>query len=51
VEEKKGLELMISRGFMALLSVPLVIEDEGYGGITLYYRKPGSSRRRRSSWL
>jgi signal transduction histidine kinase len=39
VEEKKGLELMIRHGFFALLSVPLVIEDEGYGGITLYYRQ------------
>jgi PAS domain S-box-containing protein len=39
VEEKKALELMISHGFFALLSVPLVIKDEDYGGITLYYRK------------
>jgi signal transduction histidine kinase len=38
VEEKKGLELMLSRGFSALLSVPLFIKGEGYGGITLYYR-------------
>jgi len=39
VEEKKGLELMIGHGFFALLSVPLFIKNEGYGGITLYYRK------------
>ena len=31
---------MLERGFAALLSVPLVIKDEGYGGITLYYRTP-----------
>jgi signal transduction histidine kinase len=40
VEERKGLELMLQRGFRALLSVPLVIKEEGYGGITLYYRRP-----------
>jgi PAS domain S-box-containing protein len=39
VEEKKGLQLMLSRGFSALLSVPLFIKGEGYGGITLYYRR------------
>jgi PAS domain S-box-containing protein len=39
-EEKKGLELMLSRGFAALLSVPLLIEEKDYGGITLYYRQP-----------
>ncbi len=38
-EEKRALELMISHGFSALLSVPLVIKDEDYGGITLYYRR------------
>jgi PAS domain S-box-containing protein len=38
-EEKKALELMIERGFHALLSVPLVIKEEDYGGITLYYRE------------
>ena len=37
-EEKKALELMIDRGFHALLSVPLIIKEEDYGGITLYYR-------------
>jgi signal transduction histidine kinase len=39
-KEKQGLELMIGHGFAALLSVPLVIKNEGYGGITLFYRKP-----------
>ncbi len=39
-EEQKALELMLRHGFAALLSVPLMINDEGYGGITLYYRKP-----------
>jgi PAS domain S-box-containing protein len=39
-EEKRALELMLSRGFSALLSVPLFIKDESYGGITLYYRTP-----------
>ncbi len=38
-EEGKALQLMISHGFSALLSVPLVIKDEDYGGITLYYRQ------------
>jgi PAS domain S-box-containing protein len=39
-EEKRALELMLGHGFSALLSVPLVIQEEDYGGITLYYRKP-----------
>jgi PAS domain S-box-containing protein len=38
-EEKKALERMLRHGFSALLSVPLVIKDEDYGGITLYYRR------------
>jgi signal transduction histidine kinase len=38
-EEAAGLELMMNRGFLALLSVPLVVEGEAYGGITLYYRQ------------
>ncbi len=38
-EEKKALELMVSRGYHAILSVPLVVKDEDYGGITLYYRR------------
>ncbi len=40
VEEKAGLELMLGRGFRALLAVPLVVQGEDYGGITLYYRAP-----------
>jgi len=39
-EEVAGLRLMVSRGFRALLSVPLIVQGEGYGGITLYYRQP-----------
>jgi PAS domain S-box-containing protein len=39
-QEQKGIELMLGHGFSALLSVPLVIQKQDYGGITLYYRKP-----------
>lgn len=39
-EERKALEFTLHHGFSALLSVPLVIHDEDYGGITLYYRTP-----------
>jgi signal transduction histidine kinase len=39
-EEARGLRLMVGRGFNALLSVPLIVQGEGYGGITLYYRRP-----------
>jgi len=39
-EERRALELMLGHGFSALLSVPLVIKNEDYGGITLYYRAP-----------
>jgi PAS domain S-box-containing protein len=39
-QEKKGIEAMLSHGFSALLSVPLVIQGEDTRGITLYYRKP-----------
>ena len=38
-EETRGLTLMLDRGFKANLSVPLVVRGEGFGGITLYYRK------------
>jgi len=31
---------MLSYGFSALLSVPLIIKDVDYGGITLYFRTP-----------
>ncbi len=37
----EALELMIrTTGYRALLSVPLIVQNEGYGGITLYYRSP-----------
>jgi signal transduction histidine kinase len=38
-EETKALRLMLSHGFSALLSVPLLIKEKDYGGITLYYRR------------
>jgi PAS domain S-box-containing protein len=38
-EEKKAVELMTAHGIFALLSVPLIIKDKDYGGITLYYRR------------
>ena len=31
---------MIDAGYNAILSVPLIVQNEGYGGITLYYRSP-----------
>ena len=31
---------MIEAGYHAILSVPLIVQNEGYGGITLYYRAP-----------
>ena len=39
-DEKAGLDLMLGRGFRELLAVPLVVQGEDYGGITLYYRTP-----------
>ncbi len=39
-EERRMLELMIAQGFRAVLSVPLIVQDKGDGGITLYYRTP-----------
>jgi len=39
-EERSALEFTLQHGFSALLSVPLVIKDEDYGGITLFYRTP-----------
>jgi signal transduction histidine kinase len=39
--DRESLERMIrSTGYRALLSVPLIVQNEGYGGITLYYRSP-----------
>jgi signal transduction histidine kinase len=39
-EDSQGLQLMIEAGYNAILSVPLIVQNEGYGGITLYYRSP-----------
>jgi two-component system nitrate/nitrite sensor histidine kinase NarX len=39
-EDGRALGLMVARGYRALLSVPLVVKDEDYGGITLYWREP-----------
>ncbi len=38
--DETALALMSSRGYSALLCVPLVVKDEDYGVITLYYRLP-----------
>ena len=39
-EDTDSLERMIRvTGFRAILSVPLIVQNEGYGGITLYYRE------------
>jgi PAS domain S-box-containing protein len=38
--ERVGLERLIGRGYLALLSVPLIVKNEDYGAITLYYREP-----------
>jgi PAS domain S-box-containing protein len=37
---QKGVELLLSRGFMALLAVPLVVGNKDYGAVNLYYRQP-----------
>lgn len=39
-EDREGLQRMIETGYRAILSVPLIVQNEGYGGITLYYRSP-----------
>ncbi|HVO37496.1 MAG TPA: GAF domain-containing sensor histidine kinase [Spirochaetia bacterium] len=39
-EDLSGLELLIGQGFGAILAVPLVVQGQNYGGITLYYRRP-----------
>jgi len=36
--DRDGLERMVRAGYRAVLSVPLIVKDEAYGGITLYYR-------------
>ncbi len=38
-QELAAIERTMSRGYYALLSVPLIIKDEDYGAITLYYRE------------
>ena len=39
--DRESLERMVrTTGYRALLSVPLIVQNEGYGGITLYYRSP-----------
>ena len=40
LEDRAGLQRMIGEGYRAILSVPLIVQDEGYGGLTLYYRAP-----------
>lgn len=40
-EDREALEgMMRTTGYRAILSVPLIVQNEGYGGITLYYRSP-----------
>jgi signal transduction histidine kinase len=39
-EDLMGLELLMNQGYRAILSVPLVVQNEIYGGISLYYREP-----------
>jgi signal transduction histidine kinase len=39
-EDLLGFELLMDLGYKAILSVPLVVQGESYGGITLYYREP-----------
>ena len=39
-EDSESLLRMIEAGYNAILSVPLIVQNEGYGGITLYYRSP-----------
>ncbi len=38
--EVVALRRMHGRGYSALLSVPLIVRNEDYGAITLYYRQP-----------
>jgi two-component system nitrate/nitrite sensor histidine kinase NarX len=39
-KEAAELGRLIAQGFRAVLSVPLVVQGEDYGAITLYYREP-----------
>jgi signal transduction histidine kinase len=38
-EETRSLRLIIDHGFRAILCVPLFVRGEGFGGITMYYRR------------
>jgi signal transduction histidine kinase len=38
--DRESLAQMVRTGFRAILSVPLIVKNEGYGGITFYYRSP-----------
>jgi signal transduction histidine kinase len=38
--DRESLEYMVRAGYRAILSVPLIVKNEGFGGITLYYRSP-----------
>ena len=38
--DRESLEYMVRQGYRAILSVPLIVKNEGFGGITLYYRAP-----------
>jgi PAS domain S-box-containing protein len=38
-QELAAIERTMNRGYYALLSVPVIIKDEDYGAITLYYRE------------
>jgi PAS domain S-box-containing protein len=39
-EPRQGLMQRLMREFWAVLSVPLIIQDQDYGAITVYYRTP-----------
>jgi PAS domain S-box-containing protein len=39
-ESQKGLVQRLMQEFGALLSVPLIVQDQDYGAITVYYRTP-----------
>ena len=36
--DRESLEYMVRQGYHAILSVPLIVKNEAFGGITLYYR-------------
>jgi signal transduction histidine kinase len=39
-QERAMIERLVNYQYLALLSVPLIVMDEDYGAITLYYRQP-----------